>query len=189
MQPWENLDVFCQCMRSTIRIIVCACLCVCVCVCVHLIFLCRKQPVYSFMGATTPAMGMNPIFFFFNFDGENSGFWTFLGRGEIELINILSSVNLHPPSYGTLQCQRCESLSAFFGVRGVKVLELQLWPDYRKYLSPEILYIPYKWFAPQTPLKKIGKIPKKIPSKGHPRARTLVEFEEKFPDQFFTICK
>ena len=34
-------------------------------------------------------------------------------------------------------------------------------PDYRKYLSPEILYIPYKWFAPQTPLKKnIKKSPR-----------------------------
>ena len=40
------------------------------------------------------------------------------------------------------------------------------WPDYRKYLSPEILYIPYKWFAPQTPLKKkIFKIPKKFQAK------------------------
>ena len=29
----------------------------------------------------------------------------------------------------------------------------RIWPDYGKYLSPEILYIPYKWFAPQTPLK------------------------------------
>ena len=38
-------------------------------------------------------------------------------------------------------------------------------PDYRKYLSPEILYIPYKWFAPQTPLKKIQKIPKKFQAK------------------------
>ena len=27
-------------------------------------------------------------------------------------------------------------------------------PDYRKYLSSEILYIPYEWFALQTPLKK-----------------------------------
>ena len=39
-------------------------------------------------------------------------------------------------------------------------------PDYRKYLSPEILYIPCKWFAPQTPLKKIRKIRgKKIQAK------------------------
>ena len=38
-------------------------------------------------------------------------------------------------------------------------------PDYRNYLSPEILYIPYKWFAPQTPLKKIRKIPKKFQAK------------------------
>ena len=37
--------------------------------------------------------------------------------------------------------------------------------------------------------KKIRKIPKKIPSKGHPRACTLVDFKEKFPEQFFTICK
>ena len=29
-------------------------------------------------------------------------------------------------------------------------LSLQ-WPDYRKYLSHEILYITYKWFVPQTP--------------------------------------
>ena len=40
-----------------------------------------------------------------------------------------------------------------------------LWPDYRKYLSPEILHIPYKWFAPQTPLKKIRKIREKIQAK------------------------
>ena len=33
--------------------------------------------------------------------------------------------------------------------------------------------------------KKKEKIPKKIPSEGHPRARTLVELKEKFPDQFF----
>ena len=62
-------------------------------------------------------------------------------------------------------------------------------PDYRKNLSPEILCIPYKWFVPGIPLKKIKKIREKIPSKGHLRARTLVEFKEKFPDQFFTICK
>ena len=37
--------------------------------------------------------------------------------------------------------------------------------DYRKYLSPEILSIPYKWFAPQTPLKKIRKIRKKFQAK------------------------
>ena len=42
-----------------------------------------------------------------------------------------------------------------------------------------------KLFAPQTPLK-IRKITRKQnPSKGHPRACTLVEFKEKFPDQFF----
>ena len=47
-------------------------------------------------------------------------------------------------------------------------------PDYRKYLSPEILSIPYKWFAPQTPPKKTktttteksGKTFKQRPSKG-----------------------
>ena len=46
--------------------------------------------------------------------------------------------------------------------------------DYRKYLSPEILSIPYKWFAPQTPPKKTktttteksGKTFKQRPSKG-----------------------
>ena len=69
---------------------------------------------------------------------------------------------------------------------------LSKWPDYRKYLSPEILSIPYK-FAPQTPPQKqtttTTKNPEKILSKGHPRARTLAEFKEKFPDQFFTICK
>ena len=60
-------------------------------------------------------------------------------------------------------------------------------PDNRKHLGPKILYIPYKWFAPLTPLKK--KLEKsrreKNPSKGHPRARTLAEFKEKFPDQVF----
>ena len=47
-------------------------------------------------------------------------------------------------------------------------LDLQIevyWPDYRKYLSPEILYIPYKWFAPQTSLKQIRKILKKFQAK------------------------
>ena len=39
--------------------------------------------------------------------------------------------------------------------------------------------------CPTDPPKKIRKIPKKIPSNGHPRARTLVEFQEKFLDQFF----
>ena len=41
----------------------------------------------------------------------------------------------------------------------------RIWPDYGKYLSPEILYIPYKWFAPQTPLKKIRKIRGKYQAK------------------------
>ena len=59
-------------------------------------------------------------------------------------------------------------------------------PDYRKHLSPEILYILYKWFAPQTPHPTPLK---KNPSNGLPRTRTLVEFKEFFPDQFFTICK
>ena len=36
------------------------------------------------------------------------------------------------------------------------------------------------------PLKRIRKIPrKKNPSKGHPKARTLAEIKEKFPDDFF----
>ena len=42
--------------------------------------------------------------------------------------------------------------------------------------------------CPTDPPKKIQKNPEKFPSKGHPRARTLLEFKEKFPDQFFTIC-
>ena len=59
-------------------------------------------------------------------------------------------------------------------------------PDYRKYLSPGILCIPYKWFAPQTPPQKNQKNPeKKNPSTGHPMARTLVEFKEKFQISFF----
>ena len=60
----------------------------------------------------------------------------------------------------------------------------RIWPDYGKYLSPEILYIPYKWFAPQTPLKTkiIRKIPgEKIQAKAIQVARILVEFKEKFP--------
>ena len=64
-------------------------------------------------------------------------------------------------------------------------------PDYRKYFSPEILY-PIKDLhhrPPQKERRKNQKNPEKIPSKGHPRARTLVEFKEKFPDQFFTTCK
>ena len=39
------------------------------------------------------------------------------------------------------------------------------------------------------PQKKKKKNHEKNPSKGHPRARTLGEFKEKFPDQFFTIYK
>ena len=62
-------------------------------------------------------------------------------------------------------------------------------PDYRKYLSPEILYIPYKWLAPQTPLNFLFcfvlKNPEKIPGKGHARARTLVEFKEKISRPVF----
>ena len=58
-------------------------------------------------------------------------------------------------------------------------------PDYRKYLGPEILYIPYILFAPHTPLKKKKKKLSTVPSKGHPRAHTLAEFEEKFPEYFF----
>ena len=65
-------------------------------------------------------------------------------------------------------------------------------PDYRKYLSSEILYIPHNSFAPQTALKnKIKKLfyffrkSPKIPSKGHARARNLVEFKEKFSDNLF----
>ena len=46
----------------------------------------------------------------------------------------------------------------------------------------------YDNLPPQTPLKNAEKS-RKNPSKGHPRARTLVEFKEKFPDKFFTICK
>ena len=56
-------------------------------------------------------------------------------------------------------------------------------------LAPKYYYIPCKSFNPQTPLKKKKKNHEKILSKGHPRARTMVEFKEKFPDQFFTICK
>ena len=53
-----------------------------------------------------------------------------------------------------------------------------------KYFSPKILYIPYKRFAPQTPLKKL-KVPRtEIPSKGHPTACTLVEFKEHFKISF-----
>ena len=59
-------------------------------------------------------------------------------------------------------------------------------PDYRKYLSPEILYIPCKWFAPQTSLpKKSEKSGEKNPSKSHPRARTLVEFKENISRSVF----
>ena len=67
--------------------------------------------------------------------------------------------------------------------------EWHCWPDYRKYLSPKILYIPHKWFAPQTSQKnqkKSGKSSKQRPSKG---THTLVEFKEKFLAQFFTRCK
>ena len=42
---------------------------------------------------------------------------------------------------------------------------------------------------PTDPPQKNENNPKKIPSKGHARRLTLVEFKEKCPDQFFTICK
>ena len=38
--------------------------------------------------------------------------------------------------------------------------------------------------CPTDPPQKNQKNPEKNPSKGHPRARTLLEFKEKFPDQF-----
>ena len=38
--------------------------------------------------------------------------------------------------------------------------------------------------CPTDPPKKNPKNHQKIPSKGHPRARTLVEFKENFPDIF-----
>ena len=41
-------------------------------------------------------------------------------------------------------------------------LAVQHRPDYRKYLSLEILFFPYKLFAPQTPFKKIRKIQAKV---------------------------
>ena len=55
-------------------------------------------------------------------------------------------------------------------------------PDYRKYLSSEILYIPYKWFPHSPPSGKWEKS-RKNPSKGRPwLARTLTEVKEKLPD-------
>ena len=42
---------------------------------------------------------------------------------------------------------------------------------------------------PHRPPYKNHKNPEKNPSKGHWRARTLLEFKENFPDQSFTICK
>ena len=52
------------------------------------------------------------------------------------------------------------------------------WPDYRKYLSPEILYNPYKWFAPQSPLKKIRKKFQAKTLKGHV---PWLNYKETFP--------
>ena len=54
---------------------------------------------------------------------------------------------------------KCYNLDAYRAKKcKQKKVDLMVYrPDYRKYLSPEILYIPYKWFAPQTPLKKILK--------------------------------
>ena len=43
--------------------------------------------------------------------------------------------------------------------------------------------------CPTDPPQKNQKNPETFPSKGCPRARTLGEFKEKCPDQFFTICK
>ena len=57
-------------------------------------------------------------------------------------------------------------------------------PDYRRYLSLEILYLPYKWFAPQTPLKKIRKVRKKIPSKGHARHVPWLNLKKNFQISF-----
>ena len=56
--------------------------------------------------------------------------------------------------------------------------------DYRKYLSPEIQYISYKWLAPHTLFKKIRKIRKKIQAKaiqGHvPWLRLKKNFQISF---------
>ena len=56
-------------------------------------------------------------------------------------------------------------------------------------LAPKYYIFPINNLTHCLPLKKRRKIPKKIPSKGHPRARTLVEFRDKFPDQFLSISK
>ena len=58
------------------------------------------------------------------------------------------------------------------------------WPDYRKYLSPDILYIPYKWFAPQTPLKKIRKIRKKFKAKAIQGHIPWLNLKKNFPISF-----
>ena len=50
-----------------------------------------------------------------------------------------------------------------------------LWPDYRKYLSPEILLFPINDLPHRHPSKKSEKSGGKIPT----RACTLVEFKEK----------
>ena len=49
----------------------------------------------------------------------------------------------------------------------------------------QIIYREYIVFLSFKKKKKLRKIRKKNPSKDHPRARTLVDIKEKFPDQFF----
>ena len=54
--------------------------------------------------------------------------------------------------------------------------------------APKYYIFPINDLPHRPPSEKSDKSGK-IPSKGHSRAHTLVEFKERFPDQFFTICK
>ena len=63
-----------------------------------------------------------------------------------------------------------------------------MWPDYRKYLSPEILHIPYKRSAPQThpSLKKLEESRKDSKQRAS-MERAVTDFRENFPDNFFVV--
>ena len=59
----------------------------------------------------------------------------------------------------------------------------------QKIFEPRNTTYSLQMICPTDPPQKNQKNQKKIQGKGHSRAHTLVEFKEKFPDQFFTIRK
>ena len=66
-----------------------------------------------------------------------------------------------------IKTTKCYNLDAYQAKKSKRnEIDLTVYrPDYRNYFSSELLYIPYKSFDPQTPLKKFRKIPKKFQAK------------------------